>query len=70
MTPTQLDTVLDSMTRAQLLSVMDSVQGHSAPAASRAADNALRSAIKSYLRIGRLTEQQILISQPLEGKQP
>ena len=63
------DVVLAAMTREQLYKVIDLVAitgGNPVPAVARASDDALRSAIRTNVRIGRLTEQQII--EVAEGK--
>lgn len=60
---TPADAALDAMTREQLHKVVDLVAitgGNPVPAVARASDDALRSAIRTNVRIGRLTEQQII----------
>ena len=54
------DEKLDGMTRADLLALLGAIPGASIPALHRADAGALRSAARTYLRIGRLTEAQVL----------
>lgn len=54
------DLAIDTMTREQLFALVGQVEGHSVPAMARATDSALRGAARTYLRIGRLTAEQVL----------
>ena len=54
------DAKLDGMTRADLLALLGAIPGASIPALHRADAGALRSAARTYLRIGRLAEAQVL----------
>ena len=67
MTPAA-EAALDSMTREQLYAVIRQARSAVLPGMFRATDNALRSAIRTYVRIGRLTEAQVY--QPPKEPQP
>jgi len=54
------DAKLDGMARVDLLALLGAIPGTSIPALHRADAGALRSAARTYLRIGRLAEAQVL----------
>jgi hypothetical protein len=54
------DAKLDGMTRIDLIALLGVIPGASIPALHRADAGALRSAARTYLRIGRLAEAQVL----------
>jgi len=55
-----VDVKLDKLTREELRALLGAIPGASIPALHRADAGALRSAARTYLRMGRLTEAQVL----------
>lgn len=56
---TQMEGVLLQLTREQLLALLQKDAKTNAAGMFRATDDALRSAVRTYLRMDRLTEAQI-----------
>ena len=54
------DAQLDKLTLEELRALLSSIPGVSVPALHRADVSALRSAARTYIRIGRLTEAAVL----------
>ena len=55
-----VDVKLDRLARVDLIALLGDIPGASIPALHRADAGALRSAARTYIRIGRLTEAQVL----------